>query len=1122
MRARALVKVTAPLALVFVLSLVVPAFASAAASYIFEPTLSLTGNCATSKLDTVPDPGTCPIPPGTVFSGSPGADHPSTRFEAPSVTIDSYGDIYVLSMLEAKSRIDVFAPDGTFITEFADSAGPQSIAVDSKGNVYVFERLAGGERQIRRFPPKAYEPEKGKIEYGEAPVKLVGNETEPLLLGFGQLGPESSVSVDPATDQLYVDYSQKVARFGSAEEENKLLEKEAITGLLHSTSIAIDANHERIYVSDQDSVTFKSIIRVFELNPPHKELEQITGSTTPKGEFLATGGFLEVDVDEATGHVFVGDIAVANKVYEFEEDGTYLATIENNFEAAIGPSGVPGEIAVDNGAKSPRPQKEAWLFVPSVPSPSAGHVYAFEPNEEGPPVVESTSVSDITETEATLHATINPGGLPTEYRFEYVSQEQFEASGFAEATLAGEGTLPKGAAGVAVSAPALELQPGTKYRFRVSARNENAKEEVGEDEKEGSFATFEEVVASPPCGNESLRTGSSILLPDCRAYELVTPPDTNGRPPSGTGYTGVYFPTLEASRDGNSASFYIEGGVVPGNEGTGSFNGDLYHAARGTEGWTSEIAGPDGEEAITSNPGGVSPDQNFSFWEDFQNATIYIHFPDGHSELVGQGSLGDVSKVEAKLITEGASHIVFVSPAHLEPNAAPEGTKTVYDRSAEGPTHVVSLLPGDKPQESGQDAEYLGASEDGEGIAFKIGGTIYLRLHNTETFEVAGPGSTFAGVADEGERVFYLEGGDLFAFDAEAEETIAFSTSGDTTPVNVSTGGARAYFVSPTVLTGEPNPNGEEAEAGEENLYLSEEGAISFVGIVTERDVQGESTPIAELGGLGLWVKSLLLPPLGVDPSRTTPAGTTLLFESRADLAGFESKGFAQVYRYDSEEGRLDCLSCDPTGMLPSSDASLQGVAEKIGAIVPASYWAKIPNQSPDGKRAFFQTAEPLVVGDTDKKLDVYEWEAGGVGSCEKLGGCVYLISGGHSSSPDYLYAMSSNGDDVFFRTADQLLPRDAESTLSIYDARVGGGFLEPKEPPPCEGEACHPLGSPPQLAPPTTSEGPSGNPVPGGKKCPKGKRKVRRHGKSVCVKKGHKKHKHHRGSGTGKKGNSK
>jgi hypothetical protein len=52
----------------------------------------------------------------------------------------------------------------------------------------------------------------------------------------------------------------------------------------------------------------------------------------------------------------------------------------------------------------------------------------------GPPLIESTSVSGITDTGATLKASIDPNGAKADpARFEYVDQATFEASGFADA-----------------------------------------------------------------------------------------------------------------------------------------------------------------------------------------------------------------------------------------------------------------------------------------------------------------------------------------------------------------------------------------------------------------------------------------------------------------------------------------------------------------------------------------------------------------------------------------------------------------------------------------------------------------------------------------------------------------
>jgi hypothetical protein len=172
-----------------------------------------------------------------------------------------------------------------------------------------------------------------------------------------------------------------------------------------------------------------------------------------------------------------------------------------------------------------------------------------------------------------------------------------------------------------------------------------------------------------------------------------------------------------------------------------------------------------------------------------------------------------------------------------------------------------------------------------------------------------------------------------------------------------------------------------------------------------------------------------------------------------------------------------------------------------------------------DGRRAFFESSEALVARDGDDLQDVYQWEDDGVGSCDRSGGCLQLISSPSSLRNEYLWAVSRSGDDVFFLSSERLVGTDADGTPSIYDARVGGGFAEPG-PTACEGEGCRPqLSPPPPLPSALTPVLGSGDNVGSTRRCGKGKRKVKRGGEVRCVKKKRKHSSHRRRAGTEQKG---
>lgn len=1158
--------------------------AGAAGSHRFDPLLSLKGDCSTSSLDEVPDPGICP---GTV-----GVDHPPKPFKGPCGTaVDPHGDIYVVSPgIELGSgktgRIDVFGPAGNYLTEIPDGNQPCNIAVDSLGNVYVVEQSGN----VVLFEPDSYPPT-STTKYGVGP-KIVFENTHAAVLGA------KTVAVDPSDDHLYVAVAIDIAEGGgvreydSAASGSALLESGigdlsgqfadqglngvAVYGGNHDIYLAGDVEHGH---PDEDDKVF-----VFSGAAGHAKKLELDGSNTPSGDFNFKYQYTTIAVDQATGDFYVED---SGTVEQFDAEGNYLGSLDERV-AEANEANVGNEIAVDNPCRTGPSLGEPCSVTETYDSPNAGHVYftsgvskahlwAFAPvPPPKPPTIEGQTATESTATEVVLKGKINPEGLDTTYHFEYVSQQEFDAHGYANAASVPVPDADAGEGGsmTKVAEPVTGLNPGTTYRFRLVASNHcdsgepaalcttKGEGKPGEEGTDAAFSTYE----------------AEVGLPDGRAYELVTPASTNGRIPTmaelGSGFNTSNFNTSLVVPGGESVAFGVEGGSLPELGGSGIH--DTYEAVRGPEGWQSHFTGLSGAQAQKAHPGGIAMNHIHSFWQTAgtkgtlalggETGANYIRRPgsvidpscspepEGHFELVGCGSLGTEPYVHGTFISPDGDHILFdneeypgVIRTRLEPCAPPTGTSAVYDRTSDGVTHCISMKPDNSSFSDGEDAEYLGASSDGSAVAFGIEGqpTLYVRLDNAKTVEAASGKVRFAGLSENGGRLFYLRlnatepllagteipQGDIFACDVrlgpcfgpeKTRDPVQIGSGEKSLVVNVSADGSHVYFISSKVLD-----QAEEGEEGKDNLYVwnAESGAVALVAVVDQSDVSGEEGNAggSRVGGLGLWMTHAVRPvPSGAagaasDPSRSTPDGAVLVFESRASLTGYDNAGHREVYRYAADNG-LTCVSCNPTGVAATSEAQLQSNfgAQLTDAFPPVNEMTPIANVTTDGKLVFFQSADRLANGDVDGRIDVYEWEAEGAGGCAREGGCIRLISGGRSFGDDYLYAATPDGSNVFFESGDLLVPQDLESTPSIYDARVGGGFPAPAPPPDeCLGETCQP--TPTTTNDPTPASaafhGPGNRRVRPAKSCPRGQHRVRRAGKVRCQAK-HKSHKHKRGHG--------
>jgi hypothetical protein len=362
---------------------------------------------------------------------------------------------------------------------------------------------------------------------------------------------------------------------------------------------------------------------------------------------------------------------------------------------------------------------------------------------------------------------------------------------------------------------------------------------------------------------------------------------------------------------------------------------------------------------------------------------------------------------------------------------------------------------------------------------------------------------------------------DLYVCDVVVEEGEVHCLLTDLTPL---TGGESAgvrgqvigegpegsvFLVANGVLTGEANARGEKAVPGDCEGF----GVVQAAQVCNLYGVGGSGGPVF-VGGLsgsdtGEWGRST--PGVAAHVAGRVVGGW-LVFMSSRSLTGFDNRDARrvgvrdeEVFLYHVGSGGLVCVSCDPSGARPA------GVEyEKIngGVAGGSSVWpagavlaGSVPGWTPfrfgealyqsrylsGTGRVFFDSPERLVAGDGNNVEDVYEFEPAGVGGCRAGsagfvvvdGGCLGLVSSGESSQESGFLDASVSGDDVFFLTSGRLVGRDVDTSLDVYDARVGGGETVASVSGGCVGGGCGGPVSPPEALIPGSSvfEGP-GSPL--------------------------------------------
>jgi hypothetical protein len=619
-----------------------------------------------------------------------------------------------------------------------------------------------------------------------------------------------------------------------------------------------------------------------------------------------------------------------------------------------------------------------------------------------------------------------------------------------------------------------------------------------------------------------LGVASAEALPNGRAYELVSPPDKNDQ--SVLCCRHPQFVAPFSSPSGDDVVYQARGAFA--GAAANHVQGNFYLGSRTPPSWTTMSLIPpldvrpsvgflkvwqvseDRSKAVVRSNAALSPGAWSSSNGNAGEAMYVRDLSSGSYELFTPAPVSGTTPYRPDFVGADAdlSHVVFDTTAALTPDAVslPSFLRKVY-KWAEGTLTLESVLPDGTPVTgSGGSSQFPTAellegavSRDGSRVFFTAlqgpdTGRLFLReggatvgVNDEEnTGQVIAPGAaTFRRATPDGSKAFFTSQQQLVDEDTNTlADLYLYTHSGDPgnednltlvsadgepddgSAANVqnilgsSDDGSRVYFVALGQLV-----DGAEPGSGPK-LYLWDEGELNFIALM------------AAGGDANTWSDQ----PTLAYPRRYVPSsGAGVLFVSRRSITGYDnanpanpdcSDGFCeQIFLYQADDSTpvnpdVVCVSCNPTGAPPTSDAGNRFDAELSN---------RARHLSDDARRAFFASPEPLLPNDTNGRRDVYMWEDG----------ALQLISTGRSIEDSFFSDASPSGDSVFFMTTERLVGWDIDSSADIYDARVGGGLPEPPHPTlPCSGDPCQgsPSGRPPLASPNSSSFRGLGDLAPG------------------------------------------
>lgn len=950
------------------------------------------------------------------------------------VAVDPSGSVYV-GIYEG--YVNKYTPTANPVTNanYQSSLSglyePCGVAVDGAGNVYT--EAWGGEGGVTRYSP---------LQFGVFPSS--GNLVDP----HGH-----SPGVDPGTNEVYIDEQKRVSQFGPHGEpfgEPRYVFGETGEGALHggtSFGIAINEKTRYVYVG----AGFFEPVEVFAPAQNYPE--------------ASTGVASEAQPNELTlnGTVNPEGEPIEECLFEYGETAAYGNTVpcaETATEVGHGSNPVSVHAKINGLSVGTTYHFRVVAVAKHVPIHGKDGT-ASTPNT---PLVQGTSVISVRGSSATVTAEIDPRYGLTKYRFEYGA-----TSGYGASVPVPDGSAGSGNEYIAVTAGPTGLQPGMTYHFRIVATNA-----VGTVQgPDLTFTTYgTEMPVQESCPNAGVRTlQGSGYLPDCRAYEMVSPNDKNGGNVSAT-------PTMtQAAVNGNAIKFTST--TAFGDALGGEVRGAEYISVRGMEGWATHGVNP--RQASTPNVT-VGPSQMYEYFSPNLEQGVYYAlspvlggFPNVEKNAnlylrtdalaAGAGSyrlLSDASERQTprsgetynwEIAFAGASadmkHIVFESLNDLTENS--QGLNLAEPKLYEWQNGIVSLvgiLPNHAPAaasvagpSNGVGANPLGGwtestiSADGSRVIFTgppfasravRSGTLYMRIEGKETVQINESERTDCNIErKEAEPAYKCTGAPeldpngaqsaRFWYASEDGSKVFFTTQQALTDDTSVLGVANLYMYDLEAPAGKRltliSQDSHEAPSGGRQPALMVAGISnngSYVYFTSAVSLQaGDPTPGASYGQLYVWHEG------------------TLRFVATRDKEGCFFDGTCWG---DNERESGDVFRVNPAGTTVAFTSDSLVLAEQFGITMPEA----------SGQGAYHEAY-------------VYNYNSGKLScaSCNRLGlpAAATATFGADKYDQQSTFILwgaeltmyrnrplSENGRYLFFDTGEALVPQDTNGQRDVYE----------------------------------------------------------------------------------------